>query len=152
MRRILGSAFLAVSVLAFASAPGRGDDKKVNLEGTYVLVGMEAGGQPFPADLIAKSPETERTIKITGTQFIPTKKGKEEVANYKINTSKTPYQIDLTSKGKDKEEKMMGIFKVEGDKLIICMVESDKAEDRPKEFKTTKGGKTLILTLQKKKK
>ena len=46
---------------------------------------------------------------------------------------------------------MYGIFKVEGDKLTICMIESDKAADRPKEFKTSKEGKAISMILEKKK-
>jgi uncharacterized protein (TIGR03067 family) len=152
MRRIFGSALLAVCALALGSTTGRGEDKKVSIEGTYVIVGIEADGKALPDDLITKAPEGERTIKITADQLIANKGGKDDPANYKLDTSKTPYQIDMTAKNKGKEEKMYGIFKVDGDKLTICMIEADKADDRPKEFKTTSGGKAVIIVLQKKKK
>jgi hypothetical protein len=44
MRRITGSALLAVCALILGSATGRGEDKKVNIEGTYVIAGFEIGG------------------------------------------------------------------------------------------------------------
>jgi uncharacterized protein (TIGR03067 family) len=84
--------------------------------------------------------------------MVGTKNGKDDPIGYKLDTSKTPYQIDLTSKKGGKDEKMLGILKIDGDKLIICMVESAKPEDRPKEFKSTETNKAMIMTLQKKKK
>jgi len=46
---------------------------------------------------------------------------------------------------------MFGIYKVDGDKLIICFIQSDKKDDRPKEFKTTADSKAMLMTLKLKK-
>jgi uncharacterized protein (TIGR03067 family) len=149
MRRIPALGLMvSVCALAVGPAPGRAEDKKVNLEGTWIIVGMEVGGKALPEDLVAKSPEAERTIKITADKMIATKNGKEDPATYKLDTSKTPHEIDLVGKdSKGKEEKLSGIFKVDGDKLTLCVAQGD----RPKEFKTTEKGQSMIMILQKKK-
>ncbi len=124
----------------------------MDLKGTYTLVGIEFGGKALPEADIAKLPEGDRVLKITADKVIANKGGKEDPADYKIDTTKTPHEIDLTAKKDDgKDEKLVGIFKVDGDTLIICAVESDKAANRPKEFKTTADNKAMIMTLKKKK-
>jgi uncharacterized protein (TIGR03067 family) len=123
-----------------------------SIEGTYVLVGMEAGGKPVPDEHVKKESEADRTIKITADKMM---KGKEDPTTYKVDNSKTPHEIDMMTKGlTGKEEKMYGIYKLEGDKLTICLAPSDKPEDRPKEFKTSadpKAKPSMIMTLEKKK-
>jgi uncharacterized protein (TIGR03067 family) len=127
-----------------------------NIEGTYLLVGAEAFGDPVPDEILKKGSEADRTFKITADKMISMKGGKEDPATYKIDASKTPHEIDMV--GKDgatgKEKKMHGIYKLEGDKLTICMTESDTPADRPKEFKTSADPKTktlsMMMTLQKK--
>ncbi len=154
MRRISGLALLAVCALALGSATGRGEDKKPGLEGTYIVVGIEIGGKDV-SEFIKKEKEENRVFKITADKIIAMKDGKEDPASYKVDASKNPKEIDLVgkkgAKGKEQEEKMYGIYKVDGDKLIICMTESDKPADRPKDFKTTAESKAIMLTFQKKK-
>ena len=133
------------------SGSGRGDDKKVSIEGNYTLVALEVGGEALPADLIAKIPADEKVFKITATQIVASKGGKDDPINYKLDASKSPYQMDFVEKTDGKEKKSFGICKIDGDKVIICAVESEKADDRPKEFKSTATNKAIVMTLQKKK-
>ena len=159
MRRIAGLC-MAVAVLALAAGCGKksstsadsGGGGTSSLEGTYLLVGMEAGGKQFATEEeLAKEPEGERIFKVTADKMIATKNGKEDPVTYKLDPSKTPKEIDLAGKKFDgKDEKMYGIYKLEGDKLTICMVESDKPADRPKEFKTADKGKSVMMTFKKK--
>ena len=152
--RFLFVLFLAAGVLTLAGGCGKKDSASggASLEGTYLLTGMEMGGEKFPDDLISKGEEGNRTIRITGDTIIAMKDGKEDPATYTTDKSKNPPHINMAGKkGGGQEEKMYGIYKLEGDTLTICMTESDKAEDRPKEFKTEKNGKSVMMTLTKKK-
>ena len=157
MRRVAGLC-MAAAVLALAAGCGKkgsdtsgGGGGTSGIEGTYVVVGMEFDGEPMPEAALGKKSEGERTMQITKDQMITTKGGKEDPATYKLDTSKTPHEIDMTSKHEGKEEKMYGIYKVDGDKLTLCIAMSDKAADRPKEFKT-KDSKTITMMMTLKKK
>lgn len=144
-----------------AGGTGGGGGGSSSIEGTYIIVGMEMNGKAQAEAEITKEPEAKRTMKITADKMIMMKGGKEDPATYKLDNSKTPHEIDLTGKEttgpkgkeKEKEEKMYGIYKLEGEKLTLCIAMSDKAADRPKEFKTSADAKTFVMmmTLQKKK-
>jgi uncharacterized protein (TIGR03067 family) len=146
------AALLAVGLVILATADGTGQDKKeVKLDGTYIIVGLEFGGEKIPAEFIEKAPEAERTIKIEGNKLIASKGGKDDAATFKTDTTKTPHHIDITSKKGDKEEVGYGIFKLDGDTLTIVANDGAKADDRPKEFKTEKNSKSILMVLKKKK-
>jgi uncharacterized protein (TIGR03067 family) len=129
------------------------DDKKAlpSLDGTYLMIGVEKGGEKLPGESISMLPEDFRTYILKGDKLIPPAMGagKEPVAA-KLDPSKTPAHFTTTEKKDGKIETMVGIYKLEGDILTICMVPSDKEEDRPKEFKSAKDSKTIIITLKKK--
>jgi uncharacterized protein (TIGR03067 family) len=149
MRALLG----VVAGLWAAGGLAAGQEKKdaPKLDGTYLIVGLEAGGEKFPAELFDKAPEATRTIVIKGDKLIAKKDGKEEAITFKTDTSKTPAHINATETKPDgKTETSYGIYKLENGVLTICMVEGGKEADRPKEFKTTKESKTILMTLKKK--
>jgi len=153
MRTVFGIGF-AAAVFALAAGCGKkdgtgGDGGGTGLEGTWLLVGIESEGVKFD-DVIAKGKEEDRTMKITGDKMTMTKDGKEDPGTYTVDKSKTPAHIDMTTKKGEKDQKIVGIYKIEGDTLTICGVESDKAEDRPKDFKSEKDSKVMIMTLKKK--
>jgi uncharacterized protein (TIGR03067 family) len=119
------------------------------LEGVYLLVGTEREGIVVAEPDLAKLPQSERMVRITADKIYMTA-AKEEGASYKIDGLKNPPQIDMLTKNESgKEEKLYGIYRVDGDRLTICAIESDRPTDRPKEFKTAAGDKTMILVLKK---
>jgi len=146
---------LSGAVLALATGCGKSGGTtapatpSMNLEGTYLLTGTEAGGNKESDELIAKSPAGERTIQITADRMVMQKQGKDQPATYKLDTTKSPVAIDMIGKGDGKEERLYGIVKLEGNKLFLCFTASEKPEDRPKEFRTAPHEKTMILTLTK---
>lgn len=145
---------LAAGLLALAvSGSSRADEKDVAkalkaLEGTYVIAGIEGEGIKLSEDDIKKFiPETERKVTIKGNQIIAQKGGKEDPATMKIDPTKKPAVMDISSKENGKDETSYGIYKLEGTTLTICTVEKGAEKDRPTAFKA--GGKTILLTLKK---
>ena len=68
---------------------------------------------------------------------------------YALDATKKPKGIDLK---KDDGGTSEGIYKLDGDELTICVVagkRSDKAAERPAEFKASKGSKHSLFVLKK---
>ncbi|MCS6866306.1 MAG: TIGR03067 domain-containing protein [Gemmataceae bacterium] len=143
------SVILAVSACRQNSEPADLTFTLTSIEGTYFIIGLESEGEAMTPAELAKAQDAERTIRITATQMITTRHGEDDPVNYTINTSRQPFEIDMTGVGDTSEEKTYGIFKVEGNRLYICAVESTNPDDRPKEFKTTKENKAMLMVLQK---
>ena len=145
MRKIV-----ALAIVVAVSTVVLGEDKKPTLDGTYVLLSVEQGGMKVPDELLKKQSEEDRTVVIKdGKMFQPNKKDKAPL-EIKLDATKTPAEIDAKETKGDKPENSYGIYKLEGDTLTICMVEDGKASDRPKEFKTTKDSKAVLMIFKKK--
>jgi uncharacterized protein (TIGR03067 family) len=132
-------------------AQDKKDDKKpAKLDGKYLLVGIEINGEKLPAEFFDKTPEADRTVVIKDDKLLVTRGKKEQSITLKLDPSKKPAHITTTETKDGKTETMIGIYKLEGDTLTICGVDNGKDEDRPREFKTEKGSKVMMLTLKKK--
>ncbi len=157
MRSLFGIC-LSGAILALALGCGKKDGTTASgggtasLEGTYLITGIEMGGEKLPDEFITKGPEEERTVKFSGDKMIVMKMKKEESMSVKYDTSKNPPHITTTEMKNGKTEMGFGIYKIEGDVLTVCTVEGDdvKEADRPKEFKTSKDSKAILMTLKKK--
>lgn len=145
---------LAVCVL-FALVPAALADEKADkeafksIEGKYKIIGLEKEKQKITEDDLKKVPKPEiLNVEIKDGMIIANFSGKPDEATLKIDASKSPMWVDITSK-KEKPEVDYGIFKIEKDVLTICTAEKGKEADRPKEFKAT--GNVMIMTLRKQK-
>ncbi|MBM3981254.1 MAG: hypothetical protein FJ304_13390 [Planctomycetes bacterium] len=163
MRPVFALALLTGLALAGATTADEKDDKALKeLEGTYLLVGLEGKGLKLTEEDFMKVEDGDRKIVIKGGQIVAFQKGKEDPAKLKIDVSKTPAHIDITSTKDKKDEVNYGTYKFEKVKmkdkddkeivvevLTICAVEMGDAKDRPKEFKVN--DKELLIVLHKQK-
>lgn len=150
MKKLLAALAVFASVCGLASA----DDKTkadAKLSGMYTIVSGEEEGKAVPKERIEGS-----LVVFTETSVIGTDKAKKEFfsANYTLDTSKTPWVINMTSAGpadkKDKDDKnsaakasSTGLIKVDGDTVtIIYALPGGKA---PTEFKTGEKQQMFVM-------
>lgn len=116
-------AIMSLSLVGLTRADEK-DDKKAlkDLAGEYLIIGIEAKGVKLGEDDLAKFAKgNERKVTIKDDQIIARfGGGKEDPATIKLDSSKNPPHIDLTSTKDGKKEINYGIYKVENDVLTIC--------------------------------
>jgi uncharacterized protein (TIGR03067 family) len=134
--------FSAAALVADAPKVDDKDDVK-KLQGTWQATKwMDGSEQPTPEDEVKGF-----TLVFKGNQVtFGKRKGVEDQGEkYAVDSSKQPKWIDI-----DIGEKPLGlgIYKIEGDDLTICIVEesdSEKLTPRPSEFKAKKDQHTLLV-------
>ncbi len=124
-----------------------GDDKVQKeyqaLEGKWKTVGGEMAGKPFAKDAF---PPFSFTMGADG----------KSVGVFGPEEFRFTMTIDPTSKpktneivhetGTEKGKTQYGIYKLDGDKLTVCVTPAGKkAVDRPKEFSTTNSGNVIFV-------
>ena len=121
-------AFIMLGLLA-TSGQGNGDRAREDLkllQGVWHGVSLESGGKTAPADFVQKGRYVFKGN--TVTIFEGDKKlGRGKVV---LDTSSSPKAIDLIAlDGPDKGKTTVGIYKIEGDTLTLCI-----GGKRPTEF------------------
>ncbi len=125
---------------------------KEKMEGTWQVTAMEMGGIEAPKDMVEKGKPLMifSGDKVTMDMPAGPKERKKDEGTFTIDASKEPKTITMTPTKESKDQKVMkGIYKFDGDTLIICGTEE---KDAPKEFKSPKDSKVMMLTLKKEKK
>lgn len=114
-----------------------------DLEGKYTLISMTMGGKSM------MRPEKDReSFEIKGGQLIaisPDGKRRDPIV---IRVSVDPPVIDFVEPGRAGGPHMLGVYQIDGKKLTLCFVESNKPTDRPKDVKAT-GEKIAVMVLEK---
>jgi uncharacterized protein (TIGR03067 family) len=120
------------------------DKDAKNIIGTWTVVSMERDGQKA-------SDEEAKGISVTfaaeGKVTVKTP-DKEIAGTYKLNATKKVKQLTLEA---NDEKTLYGIYKLDGDKLTICAVDTS-SDDRPTEFSTKEGSKARLVVLKREKK
>ena len=143
----------ALLFLAAGFATAADDDMKKELErlqGTWMLVGREYDGKAASEDDV-KALEGKLVFE-GGDRASYTSRGDEagRQVTFKLDPTAKPRTIEWTvTKGPAKGEKVLAIYKIEGDKLTVC---AGTTERRPKEFVTKPGSPFVIVVFQKQKK
>lgn len=142
---------LTAAVLLFVvGTPLHADDdpKKAleGLQGEWKLVGLTKNGVPEPKNRLTTSSLTVSKSNITLNDGVNKPEG-----TFTIDTKTNPPMIDIQLTANAGNASLgKGIYKLEKDKLTICF--SLNSTDRPKEFKSEKGGAVGMWVLERVKK
>lgn len=116
------------------------DDGKM-LEGTWVIVEAELGGQKLPDE------------SVKGTKLVLTAdkyRYQNDQGDYKLYPAEEIKAMDIIgSEGPNKGKSILAIYELESDKLKICYDLTGKT--RPKRFKTEAGTRQFLVTYQREK-
>jgi uncharacterized protein (TIGR03067 family) len=126
--------------------PAHDDDQAIKDElarhqGTWHASTSVYDGQEAPAEIvrsITRTVEKDHVVwKRDGKSFAGTR--------IELDPSRDPKAIDvIPDGGKDRGERVPGIYKLEDDRLTICM--AAPGQPRPKEFKAEKGSGCTLRT------
>jgi uncharacterized protein (TIGR03067 family) len=143
----MNSAIVFAGLAIGIAAPGTKEEPKKKdadlptIVGTCKIEKALFAGMEVPAGRV-------RTIEFTAEEKLLMHDGirrdsKEHA--YKVDTSKTPAQLDWITEGK-KEQPIRGIFRIDGDTLMIC-IEDGFDSARPDKFEAPAGTKRMLWTL-----
>jgi uncharacterized protein (TIGR03067 family) len=128
-----------------ADEPKKADKKDASeLDGTWVVVKMERGGQENED---SKGDE----LTIAGNQFKVKRKNGDMKGAVKLNAKATPKAIDLILTDGPQQGTALGIYKLDKERLMVCLNQPD-ATDRPTEFASKVDSQYMLVTLEKQKK
>lgn len=122
------------------------DDLK-KLEGDWTFTAWEQGGQALPAEVLG-------TVKwsVKGDKYTFEMGDNKEQGTIKLDPSKKPAAIDLSiTEGNDKGKEQLGIYKIDGDTVTICLARPG-GTDRPTDFKSTEDDGHILVTIKRGKK
>jgi uncharacterized protein (TIGR03067 family) len=136
---------IAVAVSLTTLADEKSDDSK-SLEGIWIPVKAELGGQPMP-DTVLKT----ITLKLQRDAYEVTVKDEgSDSGTWKIDLSTRPKRLTIKSvKGANAGKTFPAIYELKADTLRVCYDLSGK--EHPKEFKTSKGTALYVVTYNRKK-
>jgi uncharacterized protein (TIGR03067 family) len=143
--------FVLVILATCLCAHGRADDDALKNElkqhqGTWIATSSTFDGQKAPEEIV-------RSIKriVTGDHVVWQRNGKQ-FAGTKVllDATKDPKTIDvIPDGGRNRGERILGIYKLDRDTLMICMAAAD--QPRPKDFKAEKGSGWTVQTFTREK-
>src|SRR4051812_42693954 len=132
------SLLTALAVVLAAPAPKVNSKKDPpSVVGEWVAEKFVNGGEDGP------SPSGRSTLAFTADGKFRIGEGGKEPApfNYTTDPKKTPAEIDIVIPDKPKAPPMLGIYKVEGDMLTLCMGGGGK---RPDKFESPVGSDVTL--------
>jgi uncharacterized protein (TIGR03067 family) len=138
-------ALIPILVLLGASRAGEADAKKElkKLQGTWKVILSEVNGTTMPKQAFKKV-----LVEIKDDRVIFKDNGKVyEEAELKLDPKADPKEIDYKYVvGLKKGVKELGIYRLQGEQLTICMAQG--RQKRPTEFASKKGIGDQLLTLK----
>lgn len=135
---------LLIGVAALADEPNATKDKEA-LQGLWQAVELEHGGEKAPAESVTKF-----QIRIKDNKIIFNPDTEKREHTFELDPKTNPKAMDLTpSDGPSKGQKLpCAIYKLDGDKLTICLDKEGKTGKRPTQFKTAAGDGFALLKFE----
>ena len=148
MRCNLAGALILILLIPWTSSPALADDETVKAElarhqGTWRASTSVYDGQDAPAEIvrsITRTVEKDHVVwKRDGKSFAGT--------TIAIDPSRGPKTIDvIPDGGKNRCERVLGIYKLDGDTLTICM--AAPGQPRPTALRAEKGSGWTLRTFR----
>ena len=140
-------AFLVISLATSALPAGDGVKKELKKhQGTWTVISSTFEGQQAGEDVL-------RSIsRIVNDDHVVWKRNGKQFAGTKIELDPRPEPkaIDvIPDGGPDRGQHVLGIYKLEGDELTICMAAA--GQPRPKEFEAKEGSKCTLRKFRREK-
>jgi uncharacterized protein (TIGR03067 family) len=125
--------------------PATGTKDEEALQGLWQAVELEHGGEKAPAEAVTKF-----QIRIKGNKIIFNPDTEKREHTFELDPKTNPKAMDLTpSDGPAKSQKLpCAIYKLDGDKLTICLDKEAKTGKRPAQFKTAAGDGFALLKFE----
>jgi uncharacterized protein (TIGR03067 family) len=145
------SRFVLVLFATGLCAPGLADDDAVKNElkrhqGTWIATSSTFDGQKAPEEIV-------RLIKriVTDDHVVWQRNGKQFAGTTVVlDSTNEPNTIDvIPDGGRNRGERILGIYKLDRDTLTICM--AAPGQPRPKDFKAEKGNGWTLQTFTREK-
>jgi uncharacterized protein (TIGR03067 family) len=129
------TAALALTAAARPDEPKNAD----KLDGDWVITSAEVAKKKLDE-------LTNASLTIKGDEMTIDNKQRKEMVKFVLDPAKTPKQITFVAKA---DEKVGGIYKLEGDTLTICFNKGQAAP--PTAFETKEGTDITLLVCKRKK-
>lgn len=148
-------AALLFAICVFIEAPVRADDApentSENLAGVWVAEKVTSGGQDVPKD---KFPfELHFTDQTLVFRFVGPAKGPDRIHDVTLDNTKSPATIDIVRRGDNKTPTVHGIYRLDGDRLLICSLRDENrqpSKERPSKFESSSDIRSDLLVLKRK--
>ena len=143
IKRFTGLLFVATLAGTMSLTARAADKDHDKIQGTWKIDKAQMGGMDMPADM-----RDNTKIEFKGDKVIVRRSDRDDPAEFKVDSTKSPKTIDVTPK-KEGEKTHAGIYKLDGDTLTICI---NHDETRPTKFESPEGTQTMLLVLKRDKK
>jgi uncharacterized protein (TIGR03067 family) len=143
MLRIALVALLFAFSVALAAEP---EDELKQFEGVWLIEAAELAGRDHLLDFKGMK------MTISGEKYVIDFAENSDKGTIKIDATKKPKQIDLTTgaKGPFKGRNLVGIYEFKGSTVVLCI--NSEMPDRPAKFEAPEKTKLMLLTFKRAKK
>jgi uncharacterized protein (TIGR03067 family) len=128
-------------VLPVPAGPKKEPTDQERFQGEWVMVGLEVREESVPTEKLAGT-----TLVIKKDKYTTVVKKKEYPVTFTLDPKQDPKHIDMMiPNGSGTPQLSKGIYKFEGDKLIICRGQAPGG-DRPRSFVSSSKDDAFVVT------